>query len=235
MAEDDDRIMRDRKVNRKKKASSVKMDRRSFLKAGLTTGVALAVVPATGKVIGRPQQIYPPPGPTPKKFEQGEIVEANSQRLIELNVNGKTYAAQVEMRDMLVNVLRESLGLTGTKRPCNRMECGGCTVVIDGRTYYSCTYPVVRAIGKKILTVEGGDQEPVLKAIQNAWHEEDASQCGYCQEGQVMSATALLKSNPKPTVDEIKIGMSGNLCRCGTYRNIIEAIQLASKTLGGGT
>jgi aerobic-type carbon monoxide dehydrogenase small subunit (CoxS/CutS family) len=106
-------------------------------------------------------------------------------------------------------------------------------VLIDGKPYYSCTYLAIRAQGKKILTIEGSNVEPVLKALQNAWHEMDASQCGYCQEGQLMSATAILKSNPHPTVDEIKAGMSGNLCRCGTYMNIIEAIQLASKNLGG--
>ena len=162
-----------------------------------------------------------------------DLFAEGSAATIQLNVNGKNYYATVEPRDMLVNVLREQLGLTGTKRPCNRMECGGCTVLIDDKPYYSCTYLAIRAQGKKILTVEGSGVEPVLKALQNAWHETDASQCGYCQEGQLMSATALLRSNPAPTVDQIKAGMSGNLCRCGTYMNIIEAIQLASKNLRG--
>ncbi len=156
---------------------------------------------------------------------------------INLSVNGTTMAAQVQPRDMLVNVLREQLGLIGTKRPCNRMECGGCTVLIDGKPYYSCTLLAIRAQGHQILTVEGGitskTPDPVLAAVQTAWVPNDASQCGYCQAGQVMAATALLKSNPNPTVDEIKAGMSGNLCRCGTYLNIISAIQQAAQALGG--
>ncbi len=151
---------------------------------------------------------------------------------ITLNVNGTSLAAQVQPRDMLVNVLREQLGLIGTKRPCNRMECGGCTVLIDNKPYYSCTFLAIRAQGHQILTAEGGASDKVLAAVQAAWVPNDASQCGYCQAGQVMSATALLKSNPNPTVDEIKAGMSGNLCRCGTYMNIIAAIQQAAQTLG---
>jgi aerobic-type carbon monoxide dehydrogenase small subunit (CoxS/CutS family) len=208
---------------------SPEVSRRDFLKTSVTAATLLAA--AAG--LKSPQQIAPPPGPTPKGFVQGEIVEPGAKRLISLNVNGKDYAVQVEMRDMLVNVLRENIGLTGTKRPCNRMECGGCTVLIDAKPYYSCTYPAVRAIGRKILTTEGGDQEPVLSLLQDVWHEEDASQCGHCQPGQLMSATALLKSNQNPTREEIKLAMSGNLCRCGTYMNIIEAIGVASKRLRG--
>jgi aerobic-type carbon monoxide dehydrogenase small subunit (CoxS/CutS family) len=186
-----------------------------------------ATAAAIGQVRAKPAEaVQPSQGPEDMLAEGAPVA-------IKLSVNGKDYYATVEPRDMLVNVIREQLGLTGTKRPCNRMECGGCTVLIDDKPYYSCTYLAIRAQGKKILTVEGSGVEPVLSALQNAWHEMDASQCGYCQEGQLMSATALLKSNPNPTVDEIKAGMSGNLCRCGTYMNIIEAIQLASKSLRG--
>ena len=203
---------------------SVQLDRRTFLKAGAAMAATAAAI---GQVKANPAEtVQPSQGPE-------DMLAEGSAVAIKLNVNGKDYFVNVEPRDMLVNVIREQLGLTGTKRPCNRMECGGCTVLIDGKPYYSCTYLAIRAQGKKILTVEGSNVEPVLKALQNAWHEMDASQCGYCQEGQLMSATAILKSNPHPTVDEIKAGMSGNLCRCGTYMNIIEAIQLASKSLGG--
>ena len=203
---------------------SVRLDRRTFLKVGAAMAATAAAI---GQVKAKPAEtVQPSQGPE-------DMLAEGSAVAIKLNVNGKDYFVNVEPRDMLVNVIREQLGLTGTKRPCNRMECGGCTVLIDGKPNYSCTYLAIRAQGKKILTIEGSNVEPVLKALQNAWHEMDASQCGYCQEGQLMSATAILKSNPHPTVDEIKAGMSGNLCRCGTYMNIIEAIQLASKNLGG--
>lgn len=206
--------------------SGFTVSRRSFIKLGVAAGVAstAGVASATLAKI------------SPEQADQSmeEALAQGSAVLIKLNVNGKTYAAEVQPRDMLVNVLRENLGLIGTKRPCNRMECGGCTVLIDDKPYYSCTYLAIRAQGKKILTVEGRDTDPVLKALQDAWVEADASQCGYCQAGQLMSATSLLKANPNPTVDQIKSAMSGNLCRCGTYMNIIEAIQMASKKLRGG-
>lgn len=152
---------------------------------------------------------------------------------VKLTINGKSYSANVEPRAMLVNVLRETFNLTGTKRPCNRQECGGCTVMIDGRSIYSCTYLAVRASGHQITTVEGGSADPVLAALQTAWVPADASQCGYCQPGRLMAATALLHSNPNPSVDEIKAGLEGVLCRCGTYLNAITAVQAAAKALGG--
>ncbi|MEM4306728.1 MAG: (2Fe-2S)-binding protein, partial [Candidatus Caldarchaeum sp.] len=155
-------------------------------------------------------------------------------RTIRMRVNGKEYRAIVYPHDTLVNVLREQLGLIATKRPCNRGECGGCTVLVTGVPVLSCTYLAVRADGKEILTAEGRDFDPVLKTLQDAWVEKDASQCGYCQPGMLMSATALLKKNPNPTVSDIKLAMSGNLCRCGTYVNVIEAIQLAASRLRGG-
>jgi len=152
---------------------------------------------------------------------------------ITLTVNGTTYTATVEPRAMLVNVLRENFNLTGTKRPCNRQECGGCTVMIDGKAFYSCTFLAVRAQGHQITTVEGTSTDKVLAALQTAWVPADASQCGYCQPGRLMAATALLHSNPNPTVDEIKAGLEGVLCRCGTYLNAITAVQNAATALGG--
>lgn len=154
---------------------------------------------------------------------------------ITLTVNGQTYTATVEPRAMLVNVLRENFNLTGTKRPCNRQECGGCTVMVDGRAIYSCTYLAVRAQGHQIETVEGTKADPVLAAVQTAWVPADASQCGYCQPGRIMAATALLHSNPNPSVDDIKAGLEGVLCRCGTYLNGITAVQNAATALQGGT
>jgi carbon-monoxide dehydrogenase small subunit len=202
-----------------------KVSRRGFIKASLATvgvvGTAAAAIEA--------QSVLLPSGPG----SQG--IDYTASRTITLNINGTNYSTTVEPRAMLVNVLRENLNLIGTKRPCNRMECGGCTVVIDGQAYYSCTYLAVRAEGKQILTVEGGSVDPVIKAIQQAWVPNDASQCGYCQPGRIMAATALLKSNPNPTVDQIKEGVSGVLCRCGTYVNAIAAIQQAASALGGAS
>jgi len=165
-----------------------------------------------------------------------QVADPFAEQTITLNVNGQDYTVTVEPRDMLVNVIREDIGLIGTKRPCNRMECGGCTVVMDGKPYYSCTYLATRAQGRAILTVESTD--PVVQAIQQAWVPNDASQCGYCQEGRIMAATALLKSNSNPTVPEIMAGLEGVLCRCGTYINVIAAMQQAAQSvqaLGGSS
>ncbi len=203
----------------------VRLSRRGFIKGSVAATAVAAVIVGI-----RPEQTSGT-GATQTSKAQADTLFA--LRTITLNINGSKMAVQVEPRDMLVNVLREQLGLIGTKRPCNRMECGGCTVLIDDKPFYSCTYLAIRAQGHRILTAEGGSKDPVLAAVQNAWVQTDASQCGYCQAGQVMSATALLKANNNPTVGQIKAAMSGNLCRCGTYMNIIEGIQLASKNLRG--
>jgi aerobic-type carbon monoxide dehydrogenase small subunit (CoxS/CutS family) len=156
-------------------------------------------------------------------------------RAVTLNINGTSYNVQVEPRDMLVDVLRDGLGLIATKRPCNRMECGGCAVLINGAVHYSCTYPAILAGGGKIImTAEAGagtTPDPVVAALVQAWVANDAGQCGYCSPGMMMASTALLKSNPNPTVDQIKMALSGNLCRCGAYLNIIEAVQAAAASL----
>ena len=196
-----------------------KLSRRTFLKAGAASAAAVSLAGVTIRsqaATGQTQQI-------------SQATDPFASVPITLNVNGKNYTTNVEPRDMLVNVLREHLLLTGTKRPCNRMECGGCTVVIDGQAYYSCTYIATRAVGKQILTVEGTD--PVLQALQTAWVPNDASQCGYCQPGRLMAATALLKNNPKPTTEQILDGIGGNLCRCGTYLNVLAAVQQAAQSL----
>lgn len=165
-----------------------------------------------------------------------------AEQQITLNVNGTDYPVTVEPRDMLVNVIREDIGLIGTKRPCNRQECGGCTVLIDDVPFNSCSYIALRAQGKKILTTEGGvasttqgapAADPVIAALQAAFVQEDGGQCAYCSPGQIMAAAGLLKQNTNPTVDEIKAAQSGNLCRCGNYLNIIQSVQAAAQSLGG--
>ena len=202
-----------------------KVSRRTFLK----TSVASAAVVGVGSLALKSPSSLLQVSNTSQSSESDPFAPVS----ITLNVNGQDYTTTVEPRDMLVNVLRENLNLTGTKRPCNRMECGGCTVVINDGTstyaVYSCTYIATRAVGKQITTVEGTD--PVLQALQTAWVPNDASQCGYCQPGRLMAATALLKSNSSPSLDQIKQAIAGNICRCGTYINVIAAIQQAASSL----
>ena len=149
--------------------------------------------------------------------------------MITLNVNGKTMKADAEPDTPLLWVLRDSLHLTGTKFGCGMQLCGACTVQLDGKPVRSCGTPVSAAVGKKITTIEGIGATETGKRVQAAWKEIDVPQCGYCQSGQIMSATALLASNPKPTDAQIDAAMNGNICRCGTYPRIRAAIHKASK------
>ncbi|HEX8957756.1 MAG TPA: (2Fe-2S)-binding protein [Burkholderiaceae bacterium] len=148
--------------------------------------------------------------------------------MVVLNINGKKHRVNVPPDKPLLWVLRENLGLTGTKFGCGEGLCGACTVHIDGKAQRSCITPVKDAVGKRIVTIEG-----VAKThrVKQAWLAEEVSQCGWCQPGQVMSAAALLKEKPHPTDADIDAGMSGNICRCGTYQRIKAAIKDASKTL----
>jgi aerobic-type carbon monoxide dehydrogenase small subunit (CoxS/CutS family) len=156
-----------------------------------------------------------------------------SLRTIVLNINGANHTVNVEPRSMLVDVLRDQIGLIATKRPCNRMECGACTILIDGAPHESCAVLAVRAVGHTILTSEVATKDPVVNALQQAWLTEDGGQCTFCGPGMIMTAAGLLKQNPNPSVSDIKEALSGNLCRCGNYPHIIAAVQLAAKTLGG--
>ena len=149
--------------------------------------------------------------------------------MITLNVNGKTMKADAEADTPLLWVLRDSLHLTGTKFGCGMQLCGACTVHLDGKPVRSCGTPVSAAVGKKITTIEAIGHSAVGKRVQAAWKEVDVPQCGYCQSGQIMSATALLASNPNPTDAQIDAAMSGNICRCGTYPRIRAAIHKAAK------
>jgi aerobic carbon-monoxide dehydrogenase small subunit len=215
-------------------AAKTKVSRRTLLKGTAAAAAVVGVSAVTMKVAQagpREQASSSAESLPPVPVVPTTPADLFAAQTITLSVNGKNYTASVEPRDMLVNVLREQLNLIGTKRPCNRMECGGCTVLINGTIFNSCNYLATRAVGKQILTIEGTD--PVLQALQAAWITNDASQCGYCQPGMLMAATALLKSNPNPTTDEIKSGLRGNICRCGAYLNVIEAVQAAATGLGG--
>ena len=192
-------------------SSHLGMSRRGFLSsvsAGAVVAVSLKDVPAAG----------------------AQEIEATGKTVtINLLVNGSTRKVLVEPRWSLVYVLRDVLGLTGTKIGCERGECGACTVLVDGKPRYSCMTLAVEAEGHEITTVEGLLEGEHLGPVQQAFLEEDAFQCGFCTPGQIMAVEGLLRKNPSPTIDEIRTGVSGNLCRCGTYKSIFSAVAKASE------
>jgi len=150
--------------------------------------------------------------------------------MTKLDVNGQQHEVDVPPDMPLLWVLRDVIGLTGTKFGCGMAQCGACTVHVDGAPVRSCVTPAAALEGKKITTIEGASSHPA-HAVQQAWIETDVVQCGYCQSGQVMAATALLAKNPKPTDAEIDTAMNGNLCRCGTYQRIRSAVHRAAELL----
>ena len=150
--------------------------------------------------------------------------------MIRLNVNGQSHQVDVEPDTPLLWVLRDTIGLTGTKYGCGVAACGACTVHLNGVPARACMTPVSAAIGQQIVTIEG-IQDRAAKAVQSAWEKLDVVQCGYCQSGQIMAAAALLARNQKPSDADIDDAMSGNLCRCATYQRIRAAIHEAAKSL----
>ena len=153
---------------------------------------------------------------------------------ITLTVNGAVQRLDVEDRWTLVEVLRDRLGLTGTKIGCDRGECGACTVLVDDKPVYACSQLAAWIDGRRITTVEGLSSGDALSPLQRAFVEHDAPQCGFCTSGQVMSATALLKRLPQPSAADVKAALSGNLCRCGNYNRYVEAVVAAGASAGGG-
>lgn len=147
--------------------------------------------------------------------------------MISLNVNGTTYEVDAASSTPLLWVIREHLGLTGTKYGCGIARCGACTIHLDGQAIRSCVTPVSKAVGKEVVTIEGLSPDN-SHPVQLAWIAEDVVQCGYCHSGQIMAAAALLKRNPRPSDADIDGAMSGNLCRCGTYLRIRRAIHRAA-------
>jgi carbon-monoxide dehydrogenase small subunit len=156
-----------------------------------------------------------------------------STHKIELKVNGESHASEVEARLLLVHYLREDLNLTGTHIGCDTTSCGACTVLMNGRPVKSCTVFAVQADGAEIGTVEGLAQNGALHPIQESFMEKHGLQCGFCTPGMMMTSVALLKENPSPTEDEIRWGISGNLCRCTGYVNIVKAVQYAASKIKG--
>lgn len=186
-----------------------KISRREFVE---TTGAGLVV--ATGVPLVA-QEVTPAALPTPHTS-------------IKLVVNGTEHRVEVEDRWTLVEVLRDHLGLTGTKIGCDRGECGACTVLLEGKPVYSCSQLAVWADGRALQTIEGLAHNDHLHPLQEAFIEHDGPQCGYCTSGQLMSAKALLDHNPHPTADEVRAAMTGNICRCSNYNRYVESVLAAS-------
>jgi xanthine dehydrogenase YagT iron-sulfur-binding subunit len=190
------------------------VSRRDFLKIST---ISAAAVPILGTKIvhaaGEPVKVY---GPGKATFE--------------LTINGQKHALQLEPRVTLLDALRDQLEITGAKRVCDRAECGACTVLIDKKVVYACSILAIEAQGKPITTIEATMQGETLNPIQQAFVDNDASQCGFCTPGFVVAFKAVLDQNPNATAEEIRHGLSGNVCRCGTYHGIHLAIaQMAQK------
>lgn len=158
------------------------------------------------------------------------MTDAGTKRLVTIEVNGRTHAVAVEPRKLLVHLIREDLGLTGTHVGCDTSQCGACTVEIDGRAAKSCTVLAVMADGASITTVEGLASGGELHPVQAAFHEHHALQCGFCTPGMIMSVRQLLRDHPNPGEQEIRHGLAGNICRCTGYHNIVRAVQSLAAT-----
>jgi len=184
------------------------VSRRDFLKiSGLSAAVPIVVRPNIVQVGGSEVHVYGP-GKVPMTF----------------NVNGRKYQAELEPRVTLLDALRDNFDLTGAKRVCDRGECGACTVLMDNKTVYACSVLAIEAQGKRITTIESLTQGDKLAPIQQAFVDNDAQQCGFCTPGFVVACKALLDKHPHPTEEQIRQGLSGNLCRCGTYEGIRKAM-----------
>lgn len=206
---------------RKEKSSG--LSRRDFLKGMGTTLIGTAVV--SGGLLPE----------TATAVFAGEAAERISGKVkMALKVNRKTHQVTVEPRTTLLEVLREQLGLTGAKPACNRGECGACTVLVDDKAMLACSILAVDVRDKEIITVEGLSRGNTLNAVQQAFVEKDGLMCGFCTPGFIVATTALLKRHPHPTPEVIREGLSGNLCRCGAYNKIFEAVQQAARMMEGG-
>jgi xanthine dehydrogenase YagT iron-sulfur-binding subunit len=208
-----------RKRSKKPPADQVGVSRRDFLS---TSAVGtLGLVTARGAAAD-------------SQASEPATVDAADRIPIRLKINGREHRLLVEARWSLAYLLREEIGLTGAKLGCNRGECGSCTVLIDDIPRYACMTLAVEAEGKEITTLEGLLVGEDLGAVQQAFAEHDAYQCGYCTPGQIMSVEGLLRANADPSLDQIRVGVSGNLCRCGAYPNIFKAAAKAAEMKRGG-
>jgi xanthine dehydrogenase YagT iron-sulfur-binding subunit len=209
---------------------SVRPSRRNFLKFG-ASGVAAATlstwIPADGTA-----QAAPAPAPAP--IVDDRDAPGAGERRITLKVNGQAHTLNVPANAILLDVIRDRLQLTGTKKGCDQGQCGACTLLVNGVAVNSCLSIAVQHEGDEITTIEGLAQNGQLHPVQEAFWEHDAYQCGYCTSGQIMSAVAILKDPNIPGDDaSVREAMSGNICRCGAYKNILSAVQSARSKMGG--
>jgi xanthine dehydrogenase YagT iron-sulfur-binding subunit len=209
-------------MDQPQKKTKKSVTRRVFLKqiGGGAAGASVA-----GRILGREKAAGP--------FAAADV-ELFARRDITLIVNRKKIALEVAADETLLTVLRERLRLTGTKRVCDRGECGGCTVILNGRPVYACQMLALQADGAEVLTVEGVASEGKLHPVQQAFIDHDGYQCGFCTPGFIMAAVGLLNANPQPSREEIRAGMSGNLCRCGNYQKIQDAVAGAAEAMRRG-
>ena len=208
----------------KEKKKGTNISRRNFLK-GVGTGTVAATVAPSVLISG-------------EKAADAQAGEAVASATIQLNINGKPHQVEVEARTTLLTVLRDgidtsgnNIDLTGAKLICDRGECGGCTVMVDGKTIYACMMLAMDAQDKQITTVEGVADGENLHPVQEAFIQHDALMCGFCTPGFIVASAALLSENAEPTLEEIKVGLSGNTCRCGTYPFIFDAVKTASQKM----
>ena len=212
---------RDEDTSREMEREGIDLTRRDFLEG---TGAALVVagVPTLGSLKGE------------EEGASTQVLESVPRTAIRVTVNGTEHRMEVEDRWTLNEFLRDHVGLTGSKIGCNRGECGACTVLVDGEPMYSCSTLAVWADGRAIVTVEGLERDGDVSPLQQAFMDNNAPQCGFCTPGQLMTATALLDRNPRPTAAETREAMVGNLCRCSNYNAIVEAVLMAAGTSESG-
>ncbi|KAA3610924.1 MAG: (2Fe-2S)-binding protein [Calditrichaeota bacterium] len=194
------------------------VSRRGFLKGLGATSLGVAAA-SKSELLAKLEH-----APSPN----GTLLGKNAVALT-LNINGKIHQVKVEPRITLAEVLRDNLGLTGTKTGCERGACGACTVIMEGATINACMTLAVDAIGQKIETIEGLESDGKLSKLQESFIENDGLQCGFCTPGIIMSSKNLLDTNPKPQLEEVKKAVSGHICRCGTYPKVFESILAAGK------
>jgi len=202
------------KEDKEKGKNPLDISRSDFLKGKGTSAIATSIA-TSPLALPSSADAAPPP--------------AVREAWIQLNVNDKTHRLKVKAHWTLLDVLRKELGVTGTKKFCDRGSCGACTVIMDGKAVYACSRLAIEADKKKILTIEGLLQGGKLHPIQEAFLEHDGMQCGFCTSGQIMSVKALLDKNPRPTQEDIKEGLSGNICRCSAYPKILKSAMAAAQ------
>ena len=197
--------------------TSQSVSRRAFLRGGaIATGaLSAALIPAVEADAQLPEKVEGDPRRT----------------TVEMKVNGVAYRKEIPNRTTLLQFLREDLKLTGTKMGCDRLQCGACTVIVNGRNVYSCTTLAVEATGGEVLTIEGLAKDNALHPIQQAFVEHSGYQCGFCTPGQILSTKVFLDRVPNPTEDQARLALSGNLCRCSAYKRILESVMAASRQM----